>query len=163
MQTPVQPLPPHVQLFQMITGFTVSQAIFVAAKLNVAEHLAAGPLPVDQLAHKAGAHPEALYRLLRALASVGVFTETAPRRFANTPMSGCLRAGVPDSQRDELTDALRERYNRSGRGWITVTTLDGRRVLRITVMNARTNEAHVAKLVDGLVAEGRAVLAHAGY
>ena len=72
--------------------------------------------------------------------------------FAWTP------AGVPESRRDELTDALRERYNRSGRGWITVTTLDGRRVLRITVMNARTTEAHVAKLVDGLVAEGRAVL-----
>ena len=72
-------------------------------------------------------------------------------------------AGVPESRRDELTDALRERYNRSGRGWITVTTLDGRRVLRITVMNARTNETHIAKLVDGLVAEGRSVLASLGY
>lgn len=76
--------------------------------------------------------------------------------FAWTP------AGVPASRIDELTDLLRERYNRSGRGWITVTTLDQRRVLRITVMNARTTEAHVAKLVDGLVAEARAVLGHAG-
>ncbi len=77
--------------------------------------------------------------------------------FAWTP------AGVPESRRDELTDALRERYNRSGRGWITVTTLDQRRVLRITVMNARTTEAHVATLIDGLVAEGRSVLANVGY
>jgi L-2,4-diaminobutyrate decarboxylase len=71
--------------------------------------------------------------------------------------------GVPDAKRDELTDLLRDRYNRSGRGWITVTTLDKHRALRITVMNARTREEHVAKLVDGLVAEGKAVLAHAGY
>lgn len=43
--------------------------------------------------------------------------------------------GVPNGKRDELTDLLRERYNRSGRGWITVTTLNKQRVLRITVMN----------------------------
>lgn len=71
--------------------------------------------------------------------------------------------GVVGGQLNDMTDLLRERYNRSGRGWITVTTLDKRRVLRITVMNARTTPAHVAKLVDGLVAEGRAVLGNAGY
>jgi len=70
---------------------------------------------------------------------------------------------VPSSKLDELTDTLRERYNRTGRGFITVTTLDKRRVLRITVMNARTTEEHLQRLVDGLVAEGRAVLAHEGY
>jgi len=94
----MQPLPPQVQLFQMITAFTVSQAIHVAARLGIAEQLAAGPVPVEQLARKAGADPDALYRLLRALASVGVFTESAPRRFGNTPMSECLRPGVPGSQ-----------------------------------------------------------------
>ena len=77
--------------------------------------------------------------------------------FAWTP------SGVPPAERDELTDRLRERYNRSGRGWITITTLDGRRVLRITVMNARTNETHVCALIDGLVAEGRAVLGQSGF
>lgn len=71
--------------------------------------------------------------------------------------------GLPAGKRDELTELLRERYNRSGRGWITITTLGKQRVLRITVMNARTTEAHIAKLVDGLVAEGRQVLGHAGY
>ena len=70
---------------------------------------------------------------------------------------------VPTSRIDELTDALRERYNRSGRGFITVTTLDKRRVLRITVMNARTTDEHLGKLLDGLVAEGKAVQAHAGF
>ncbi len=70
---------------------------------------------------------------------------------------------VPAGRRDELTDELRARYNRSGRGWITITTLDKRRVLRIAVMNARTNATHITRLVDGLVAEGKSVLSHAGY
>ena len=79
------------------------------------------------------------------------------------PMSNILcfawtPAGVADADLDTLTNALRERYNRSGRGWITATTLGGRRVLRITVMNARTDETHLAKLVDGLVAEAALIL-----
>ena len=79
------------------------------------------------------------------------------------PMSNILcfawtPPGVAADDRDALTNALRERYNRSGRGWITATTLDGRRVLRITVMNARTDETHLAKLVDGLVAEAALIL-----
>ncbi len=53
--------------------------------------------------------------------------------------------------RDALTNALRERYNASGEGWITATTLDGRRVLRVTVMNPRTTAEHVGRIVDGLV------------
>lgn len=79
------------------------------------------------------------------------------------PMSNILcfawtPPGVAAADLDTLTTALRERYNRSGRGWITATTLDGRRVLRITVMNARTDETHLAKLVDGLVAEAAQIL-----
>jgi len=68
--------------------------------------------------------------------------------------------GVSDDDRDALTDQLRERYNRSGRGWITATTLDGRRVLRVTVMNARTEARHLHALVDGLIAEAAAVRKH---
>ena len=79
------------------------------------------------------------------------------------PMSNILcfawtPPGVAAADLDTLTDALRERYNRSGRGWITATTLDGRRVLRVTVMNARTDETHLARLVDGLVAEAALIL-----
>ncbi|MFN8861517.1 MAG: pyridoxal phosphate-dependent decarboxylase family protein [Gemmatimonas sp.] len=68
--------------------------------------------------------------------------------------------GADAADRDALTDALRERYNRSGRGWITATTLDGRRVLRVTVMNPRTDLAQLAALVEGLVAEGTQVIRH---
>jgi L-2,4-diaminobutyrate decarboxylase len=81
------------------------------------------------------------------------------------PMSNilCFAWNPPDidlADRDAFTDALRERYNRSGRGWITATTLDGRRVLRVTVMNARTDVPHVEALVQGLEAEAAYVLKH---
>jgi L-2,4-diaminobutyrate decarboxylase len=59
-----------------------------------------------------------------------------------------------DAQLDWLNQELRDRYNRSGLGWITATVLDGRRVLRITVMNPRTGPAQVRELLDGLAALG---------
>jgi len=100
-----------------------------------------------------------LYDLLAARTDFAVLHEPESNIlcFAWTP------AGVPPSRRDELTDMLRERYNRSGRGFITATTLDSHRVLRIAVMNARTTDEHMQRLLDGLVAEGRNVLGHEGF
>lgn len=70
-----------------------------------------------------------------------------------------LPAGVNDGPTiDWLNYRLRERYNASGRGWITSTVLGGRRVLRVTLMNMRTQDAHLAALMDGLAAEGAALL-----
>ena len=84
---------------QLITGFWVSAAVYAAAKLELADHLEAGPKDADELAQLVGAHPDSLYRLLRALASVGVFTELKPRYFAITPVGKCLRNGVFGSLR----------------------------------------------------------------
>ncbi len=55
---------------------------------------------------------------------------------------------------DALQTALRERYNASGRGWITTALLGGRRVLRVTLMNPRTGHEHLEALLDGLREEG---------
>jgi L-2,4-diaminobutyrate decarboxylase len=63
-----------------------------------------------------------------------------------------------DAQIDELNRQLRERYNRSGEGWITGTSLDGRRVLRITVMNPRTTNADIKAILDGLAKIGQALI-----
>lgn len=65
----------------------------------------------------------------------------------------CFRYNADDA----FNQALRERYNRSGRGWITATQLDGRRVLRVTIMNPRTTEAHLVRLLDGLEAEAESM------
>ena len=59
-----------------------------------------------------------------------------------------------EEERDARNLAIRERYNRSGDGWITTTVLDGRRVLRVTVMNPRTSLSHIVRLVSGLAAVG---------
>ena len=64
-----------------------------------------------------------------------------------------LRAETSEDELDTINRTLRERYNQSGAGWITTTVLGGRRVLRVTMMNPRTSQAHVERLVDGLAAE----------
>lgn len=90
---------PHQQLDKMITGYWVSQAIYAAAKFNIAEHLNDGPKSVEELAQITSTDTDALYRLLRALASVGIFTEGESRQFSLTPMAEPLRSDVPGSKR----------------------------------------------------------------
>ena len=65
---------------------------------------------------------------------------------------------LDDAALDDLNRELRERYNRSGAGWITATTLGGRRVLRVTIMNPRTGESEVQEIVTGLVHEAERLM-----
>ncbi|MFH1300180.1 MAG: methyltransferase [Planctomycetota bacterium] len=90
---------PHQQLDQMITGYWSSQAIYAAASLGIADLLTAGPQTAEQLATATNTNAGALYRLLRALASVGIFAENAQQEFALTPLAECLRSDVPGSKR----------------------------------------------------------------
>ena len=71
----------HQQLDQMITGYWISQAIYAAAKFGIADLLKDGPKTVGELAAATSTNPNALYRLLRALASVGIFAEGESRAF----------------------------------------------------------------------------------
>ncbi len=86
-------------MFQLITGYWASQAVGVAARLGVADHLADGPRRSDDLARAVGADPQALYRVLRMLASIGLFTETVPDAFALTPLGETLCTDAPGSLR----------------------------------------------------------------
>jgi hypothetical protein len=87
------------QLGQMISGYWVSQAIYVAAKLELADKIAAGPKSSAELARATNTHADSLYRLLRALASVGIFQlNEATGKFQQTPLSERLRRELPDSQ-----------------------------------------------------------------
>lgn len=87
------------QLDQMITGYWISQAIYAAAKFGIADHLKDGPQSIDELARATGTHPDALYRLLRALAAVGIFAEGEPRTFSLTPLAEPLLSDLPGSKR----------------------------------------------------------------
>jgi len=90
---------PTMVMLQMITNFWVSQTIRVAAKLGLADLVKDEPKTPDDLAQLTGTHAPSLYRMLRALASVGVFVEDGQKRFAQTPLSETLRSGVPGSLR----------------------------------------------------------------
>lgn len=96
---PVQELPPPFVLFRMVTGYYVSRAIHVAAKLGIADLLAEGARGHDELGRATSTHPDSLRRVLRLLAGAGVFTEEEDGKFALTPIGACLRSGVPGSMR----------------------------------------------------------------
>jgi hypothetical protein len=89
-------------MIQLCSGYVTSACIYAAAKLGIADLLADGPKPVGELAARAGANEEALYRVLRTLSSVGVFREESSRHFANTATSATLRTGTPGSLRDAV-------------------------------------------------------------
>lgn len=90
---------PSAQLDRMITGYWLSQAIYGAAKFAIADLVAKGPRSVEELAKETATNPDALFRLLRALASVGIFAEGPPRHFSLTPLAEPLQSDVPGSKR----------------------------------------------------------------
>jgi hypothetical protein len=92
-------LPPSAALLKMITDYWVSQAVSTAAQLGIADFLKDGPKRSEELAPAVGADARALYRLLRALTSVGVFVEDEDSRFGLTPLGTYLQSDVPGSLR----------------------------------------------------------------
>jgi len=101
---------PVDQVLAMASGAWATQMIHVAAELALADHLAPGELDVEELAQVCGANPDALFRLLRGLASLGLFCETSPRRFALTPLAELLRSDHPlqrAHRRQSLPPSLR--------------------------------------------------------
>jgi O-methyltransferase domain/Dimerisation domain len=96
------------QLYQIMGGHRVAQALYVVAKLGIADLLKDGLLSSDQLARATGTDEPALYRLLRFLTGAGLFHEEAPRHFALTALSAGLRADVPGSLRANVLMQLDE-------------------------------------------------------
>ena len=86
-------------LTDMISGLRWSQMLSLAARLQLADRLRGGPLPIRTLAETTGSHEDALYRVLRALASRGVFAEDPDRRFRLTPAAELLISDAPGSLR----------------------------------------------------------------
>lgn len=99
MEAPPQPLPPQAILAQMSMAFIVSQAISVAAKLYVADHLKDGAKSIAELTELTATHEPSLYRLMRGLMSVGIFQKDDHGRYSNSPLSELLRSDHPESAR----------------------------------------------------------------
>jgi SAM-dependent methyltransferase len=89
--------PPAAVMLEKIFGAWVAQGIAVAAELKVADALADGPLPIDELARRLDADPDALARLLRALISEGIFIQRGDGRYALNALAETLRSDAPIS------------------------------------------------------------------
>lgn len=98
-QTASADVPPSVAMLRMILSFRVSRSIYVAAKLGIADLLKDGPKSSEELARLTDTHAPSLYRVMRALASVGVFGQDAQGRFILTPRGATLQSDVPGSLR----------------------------------------------------------------
>ena len=92
----MEQIPPSSRMMGLINSYMVSQALHVAATLGVADLLKDGPRSADDLAMTTNTQPDALYRLLRALAAIDVLDEQANRCFALTEMGECLREDAPE-------------------------------------------------------------------
>lgn len=86
-------------LLQMMTGYWASKALYVAAKLGIADLLSDGPATCDSLASMTATHAPSLYRVMRALAGSGLFSKTAKGHFSLTPMGALLQTKAPNSMR----------------------------------------------------------------
>jgi O-methyltransferase domain/Dimerisation domain len=91
------------EIMQLATGYMPAACLYAATKLKIADLLTGGPKPISELARAGqGVNANALYRILRALASLGVFQEVEAGTFANTPISERLRSNVAESSRDTV-------------------------------------------------------------
>ena len=85
-------LPPQVEMMKFILGKWISKPIYVVAKLRIADILSDGPKSIEELAQMINVHASSLYRVMRALACLGIFYEKNDGRFELTPMAECLKS-----------------------------------------------------------------------
>ena len=102
VETAAPSLPAHAQLIQMSAGAWVSAAVYAAAKLGIADHLADGARSAADLAAATGTHAPSLHRFLRTLAGFGIVAEGPAERFSLTPLGEALKSDAPGSARSTL-------------------------------------------------------------
>ena len=99
VQAKTEVIPPQAQLVQMATAYWVSRLVYLAAQLKLPDLLAEGPKTAEELASLSSTHGPSLYRIMRTLASLGLFTENTERRFSLTPLGTALKTDTPGSAR----------------------------------------------------------------
>jgi len=93
---------PQAQLMHMATAHWVSSVVYVAAQMSLADHLAEAPMTAADLAQSTKCDASSLYRIMRTLAGLGVFTEDSDHRFSLAPLGEALRTGTPGSVRSAV-------------------------------------------------------------
>ncbi|MGH7283097.1 MAG: methyltransferase [Polyangiaceae bacterium] len=98
----INALPPPAVIMHFVSGIWAAQAVAAFAELGVADQLADSARSAKEIAAKVGANPDALHRLMRGVASVGVLAHEGGGKFALTPVGQCLRSNVPGSMRSMI-------------------------------------------------------------
>ncbi len=102
---------PAAAVLQVISGFWAARSVYAAAKLGIADLVQDGPKTAADLAAKTGTHAPTLYRLLRALASIGWLVEDNNGRFGPTPLTAGIQSHVSGSLRNlAITELGQEHY-----------------------------------------------------
>ncbi len=96
---PAAHTPPALLLRRLIGSYRITHAIKAAAELGVTDHLGERPQSADELAERLNLNPQALYRLLRTLAGIGLLADAGDGLFTLTPVGACLRRDAPDGMR----------------------------------------------------------------
>jgi hypothetical protein len=104
-------VPGNIALLELANGSWTTQALYAAASLGIPDELAQGPLHADEVARRVGADPDAVYRLMRALAGKGVLELRRDARFALTPIGAALRSDTPGSMSAMATDPVLAAYD----------------------------------------------------
>jgi len=149
-------LPPRIVMNQMLFGFVVTKAIHVAAKLGIADLLAAnGSMNCSALADKSGAEEESLYRLLRALASIGIFSIDESGKFSLTALAECLKEDSPDSVKAMALSVGNVFYKAYDELLFSVKTGNNgfKKALGIPVFEYLTNNAEEGKIFDRMMTD----------
>lgn len=115
-------LPPEAVMMQMASGYWMTQLIYAAAKLGIADLLKDGPKSCEEIASATGTNPKSIYRVLRTLAGAGVFAETEHGHFTLTPLASSLQSGIPGSMRAMAVMFGEEQYQAWGNILYTLQT-----------------------------------------
>jgi hypothetical protein len=107
---PAKEIPPPIQMLQIISGFWVARCVYVVAKLAIADLIKDESKTADELATATGTHGPSLFRILRALAAVGVITQDRDNRFGGTPLSQTLCSGPGSIRAFAMTELGEEHY-----------------------------------------------------
>jgi hypothetical protein len=116
--------PPHRRLVAMTRAYYLAPMMHAVAKLGIAELIGDGAKTAEALAEATGTHAPSLYRLLRTLASQGLFREDDARRFTLTPLGAALKADAPGGARDTILFTAGEHHWRAW-GELLATLKDG--------------------------------------
>jgi len=104
-------IPPPIQMLQIMSGFWISRCVYILAKLGIADLIKDQSKTVEELATATGSHGPSLFRVLRAVAAIGIISQDDQNRFGATPLSDTLRSGVRGSLRAfAMTELGEEHY-----------------------------------------------------